>query len=314
MKSSASKIKMTSYEELFSGGNAMQPGGNGNVQEIPLSELFPFKNHPYKVLDDETMRDTVESIKVHGVIIPGIVRPRAEGGYELVAGHRRRHASELAGKATMPVIVRELDDDEATLVMVDSNIQRENLLPSEKAWAYKMKLDALKRKAGRPKKEGSVAGENNSGQVGQKLKGKTSVGLIAEESGESYKQVQRYIRLTELLPPLLQMTDDKKLSFNAAVELSYLSKEEQGQTIELMQKESIIPSLEQTRTLKKYSQEGKLDGNVIEVILSEQRQTQGHVTLKENKLKQYFPMDYTREQMEEVIYSLLATWKMRQKE
>lgn len=190
MKSAAKNIEVPTFDELFT---VSQPAGEKNIQEIALNELFPFKNHPFKVLDDQAMEDMVESIRAHGILVPGIARPRPEGGYELVAGHRRRHASGLAGKTTMPVIVRKLDDDEATLFMVDSNIQRENLLPSEKAWAYKMKLDAIRRKAGRP-------GKNNSGQVGQNLKGKASVEIVAENAGKSYKQVQRFIRLTELLP------------------------------------------------------------------------------------------------------------------
>ena len=222
--------------------------------------------------------------------------------YELVAGHRRRHASELAGRTTMPVIVRELDDDEATLFMVDSNIQRENLLPSEKAWAYKMKLDAIRRRAGRP-------GKGNSGQVGQNLKGKVSVEIVAENAGESYKQVQRYIRLTELLPQLLQMVDDRKLPFNPAVELSYLTKEEQEKLLIIIAKLSAVPSLEQARRLKKYSQEGQLSGIVMDAILSEECPIPVQVTLKNERLREYFPPSYTQKQIEEVIFSLLKTWK-----
>ncbi|MDE7224087.1 MAG: ParB/RepB/Spo0J family partition protein, partial [Acetatifactor sp.] len=209
MKSSARNIQMTSYDDLFSVGGSAETSGE-KVQEIALGELFPFKGHPFKVLDDEAMEEMVESIKLHGVLVPGIVRPRMEGGYELIAGHRRRHALELAGEMSMPVIIRELDDDEATIIMVNSNLQRENLLPSEKAWAYKMKLEAIRRKAGRPT-------GNNSGQVGQNLKGRFSVEIIAEETGESRKQVQRDIRLTELLAELLQMVDSKSLPFNPAV-------------------------------------------------------------------------------------------------
>lgn len=245
MKSSARNIQMTSYDDLFSVGDAAGTIGE-KVQKIALGELFPFKGHPFKVLDDEAMEEMVESIKLHGVLVPGIARPCAEGGYELLAGHRRRHALELAGETKMPVIIRELDDDESMLFMVDSNLQRENLLPSEKAWAYKMKLEAIRRKAGRP------AG-NNSGQVVQNLKRKFSVEIIVDESGENYKQVQRYIRLTELLAELLQMLDDKKLPFNPAVELSYLTKEEQRQLLGLMGELVAVPSLEQARRLKKYN-------------------------------------------------------------
>ena len=301
MKSSARNIQMTSYDDLFSVGDATGTTGE-KVQEIALGELFPFKGHPFKVMDDEAMEEMVESIRLHGVLVPGIVRPRGEGGYELLAGHRRRHALELAGGATMPVIIRELDDDEATLFMVDSNIQRENLLPSEKAWAYKMKLEAIRRKAGRPS-------GNNSGQVVQNLKRKLSVEIIADESGENYKQVQRYIRLTELLAEILQMVDDKKVPFNPAVELSYLTKEEQGQLLELMGRLAVIPSLEQARRLKKHSQEGKLNRDVMDAILTEERAAPVQVTLKKERLRQYFPQSYSQAQVEEVIFSLLETWK-----
>ncbi len=298
MKSSAKNIEMTSFDDLF----GAPPVGSGNIQEIALGDLFPFKNHPFKVLDDQTMEDMVESVREHGVLVPVIARPRAEGGYELIAGHRRRHASELAGKTTMPVIIRELDDDEAILFMVDSNIQRENLLPSEKAWAYKMKLDAIRRRAGRP-------GKGNSGQVGQNLKGKASVEIVAENAGESYKQVQRFIRLTELHPRFLQMVDDKKVPFNPAVELSYLTLAEQEVLLGVMEELSAVPSLEQAKRLKKYSQEGKLGVDVMDAILTEERPVPAQVTLKNDRLKKYFPKSYTPKQMEEVIFSLLETWK-----
>ena len=295
MKSSAKNIQVTKFDDLFSAGNPAEAGGSGNVQEIPLTELFPFKDHPFKVLDDDTMQDTVESIKIHGVLVPGIARPRAEGGYELIAGHRRRHASELAGKTTMPVIVRELDDDEAVLFMVDSNIQRENLFPSEKAWAYKMKLDALKHQGMK----------DTSRQVGEKY----SVDALSENSNDSARNIHRFIRLTELLPELLQMVDDKKLSFNPAVELSYLTREQQGELMEIMGELQAVPSLEQAKRLKKYSQEGKLDRNVMDAILTEERPAPVQVTLKNDRLQQYFPQTYTAKQMEEVIFSLLETWK-----
>lgn len=295
MKSSAKNIQVTKFDDLFSAGNPAEAGGSGNVQEIPLAELFPFKDHPFKVLDDETMQDTVESIRIHGVLVPGIARPRAEGGYELIAGHRRRHASELAGKTTMPVIVRELDDDEAVLFMVDSNIQRENLFPSEKAWAYKMKLDALKHQGVK----------DTSRQLGEKY----SVDALSENSNDSARNIHRFIRLTELLPELLQMVDDKKLSFNPAVELSYLTREQQGELMGIMGELQAVPSLEQAKRLKKYSQEGKLDRNVMDAILTEERPTPVQVTLKNDRLKQYFPQTYTTKQMEEVIFSLLETWK-----
>lgn len=300
MKSSAAKIQMTSYEELFETGDNADSSVE-KVLEIPLSDLYPFKNHPFKVLDDEAMQDTVESIKAHGVLVPGIARPRAEGGYELIAGHRRRHGSELAGKATMPVLVRDLDDDEATIIMVDSNIQRENLLPSEKAWAYKMKLDATRRKAGRPAK-------NNSRQVGENY----SVDILSENSNDSARNIHRFIRLTELISDLLQMADDKKLPFNPAVELSYLTQAEQEILLNLMTKLAVTPSLEQAKRLKKYSQDGKLDENVMDAILTEERPKAVQVTLKSDKLKQYFPKTYTPAQIEDIIFSLLETWKTEQ--
>ena len=295
MKSSAKNIQVTKFDDLFSAGNPAGAGRDGNVQEIPLTELFPFKDHPFKVLDDDTMQDTVESIKIHGVLVPGIARPRAEGGYELIAGHRRRHASELAGKTTMPVIVRELDDEEAVLFMVDSNIQRENLFPSEKAWAYKMKLDALKHQGVK----------DTSRQLGEKY----SVDALSENSNDSARNIHRFIRLTELLPELLQMVDDKKLPFNPAVELSYLTQEQQGELMEIMGELQAVPSLEQAKRLKKYSQEEKLDRNVMDAILTEERPAPVQVTLKNDRLKQYFPQTYTAKQMEEVIFSLLETWK-----
>lgn len=254
---SAKNIQLTSYDDLFS---VVDVGDKGEkIQEIVLDQLKPFQDHPFKVTDDEAMQEMVESIRKYGVLVPGIARVVSDGSYELIAGHRRRYASGLAGKETMPVLLRELDDDEATIIMVDSNLQRENLLPSEKAWAYRMKLEAIRRKAGRPSK-------NNSGQVGQNLKGQVSVQIVADGVGESCKQVQRYIRLTELIPVLLQMVDEKKISFNPAVEISYLVSEEQEQLVQVMEELSVTPSLEQSKRLKKYSQEGKLNINGIPII------------------------------------------------
>ncbi len=297
MKSSAKNIRMTSFDDLFSMGNPAETGGE-KVQEIALDDLFPFRDHPFKVLDDQTMHDTVESIKGHGVLVPGIARPRAEGGYELIAGHRRKRASELAGKVTMPVVIRELDDDEATLFMVDSNIQRENLLPSEKAWAYKMKLDALRHQGVK----------DTSRQLGEKY----SVDALSENSSDSARNIHRFIRLTELLPELLAMVDDKKLAFNPAVELSYLAKEEQGQLLELMGEMAVVPSLEQAKRLKKYSQEGKLGRDVMDAVLAQERPASVQVTLKSDRLRRYFPKTYTQKEMEEVIFSLLEAWKTKQ--
>ena len=294
MKRAAKNIQMTSFDDLFSIEKSTEAGGE-KIQELALSELFPFQNHPFKVLEDEAMLDMVESIRMHGVLVPGIARPRAEGGYELIAGHRRKHASELAGKTTMLVIVRELDDDEATLLMVDSNLQRENLLPSEKAWAYKMKLDALKHQG--------IKG--TSRQLGEKY----SVDTLSEHSNDSSRNIHRFICLTELIPALLQMVDEKKLPFNPAVEVSYLTKEEQKTLLEQMEKLEIVPSLEQAKRLKKYSKEGKLSVDVIEAIITEERPIPVQVTLKKERLRKYFPQSYTQKQMEEVIFSLLETWK-----
>lgn len=294
MKSSAKNIQMTSYEDLFQVSENSGPDGE-KVQNIALTELFPFRDHPFKVLDDEVMADTVESVKTHGVLIPGIARPRAEGGYELVSGHRRKRASELAGLETMPVIVREMDDDEAVLMMVDSNLQRENILPSEKAWAYRMKLEALKHQGVK----------DTSRQLGEKY----SIDTLSENSNDSARNIHRFIRLTELVPSMLQLVDDKKLLFNPAVELSYLAKGEQAKLSEKMAELSHVPSLEQAKRLRKFSQEGKLGEDVIEAILTEERKAPPQVTLKGERLRQYFSEEYTQKQIEDVIISLLETWK-----
>ncbi len=309
MKSSAKNIKLTSYDELFQPEAAREDDRHEKVTEIPLTELFPFKDHPFKVVDDEAMRDTAESIAKYGVLVPAIARPREEGGYELVAGHRRKRGCELAGKETMPVIVRELDDDAATIIMVDSNLQRESLLFSERAFAYKMKLEAMKRQAGRPSKE-------NATQVGQDLRGKYSVEILAEQSGESRNQIQRYIRLTELTPELLDMVDAKKIAFNPAVELSFLNKEEQVLLLDTMAKEEATPSLSQAQRLKKYSQEGKLSADVMDAIMSEEKKGElDKVTLTGDKIKKYFPKSYTPQQMEATIIKLLEGWaRKRQQE
>lgn len=278
-------IKLTSYDDLLSGENCER------VQEIKLTELHSFKNHPFKVKDDERMQETVESIQKYGVLVPALARQRMDGGYEILAGHRRHRASELAGKETMPVLVRNLDDDEAVVVMVDSNLQRENLLPSEKAWAYKMKLDALNH-------QGATCG-----QVGHK-----SRDAVAENAPDSGRQIQRYIRLTELLPYFLQMVDDKKLPFNVAVEVSYLTTAEQEMLFAAVVRLEIVPSLVQAARLKKYSQEEKLSEDVIDVILSEERPEPTQVTLKNDRLQKYFPKNYSSQQMEEVILNLLEKW------
>jgi ParB family chromosome partitioning protein len=277
--------------------------------ELPLAELHPFKKHPFRVVDDESMRDTAESIGKYGVLVPAIARPRAEGGYELVAGHRRKRGCELAGKETMPVIVRDLDDDAATIIMVDSNLQRDSLLPSERAFAYKLKLEAIKRQAGRPSKE-------NGDQVGHNSFGKRSVEIIAENAPDSRNQIQRYIRLTELIPDILEMVDTKKIAFNPAVELSYLKPEEQTLLLDAMDSEQATPSLSQAQRLKKFSQEGTLSVDVMRAIMSEEKKSElDKVTLPSDKLRKYFPKSYTPQQMEATIFKLLEQWqKKRQRE
>ena len=297
MKSSAKNIQMTSFEDLFQ--NSGNSGSDGEkVQETALTDLFPFREHPFKVLDDEAMSDMVESVKTYGILVPGIARPGTGGGYELVSGHRRKRAAELAGLETMPVIVREMDDDEAVLMMVDSNLQRENILPSEKAWAYRMKLEALKHQGVK----------DTSRQLGEKY----SIDALSENSNDSARNIHRFIRLTELVPSMLQLVDDKKLPFNPAVELSYLTKEEQVNLSEKMAGLSHVPSLEQAKRLRKFSQEGKLGEDVIEAILTEERKAPPQVTLKGDRLRQYFPVSYTQKQVEDVIFSLLETWKTGQ--
>lgn len=309
MKSSAKNINLTSVDDLFTTEESRIDDNREKVQEIPLSELYTFKDHPFKVIDNEAMFDTAESVKQYGVLVPAIARPRDEGGYELVAGHRRKRACELAELTTMPVIVRKLDDDAATIIMVDSNIQRESLLPSERAFAYKLKLNAMKRQAGRPSKE-------NGGQLDPNLPKGKSRDILAEQMGESAKQIQRYIRLTELIPALLDMVDEKKIAFNPAVELSYLKPEEQTQLMDAMDSEQATPSLSQTQRLKKYSQEGKLSLDVMTAIMSEEKKgEQDKVTLTGDKLRKYFPKSYTPQKMEETILKLLEGWyKKRQQQ
>ncbi len=304
MKNNGKNISLTSYDEIFQTEEARADDRREKVTEIPLSELHPFANHPFKVLDDAAMQDTAESIKEYGVLVPAIARPREGGGFELVSGHRRKRGCELAGLETMPVIVRNLDDDAATIIMVDSNIQRDNILPSERAFAYKMKLDAMKRQAGRPPKE-------NVSQVGTQ---KRSDQIMAEQMGESRNQIQRYIRLTELIPALLDMVDAKKIAFNPAVELSYLKPDEQEMLVNTMDYEQATPSLSQAQRLKKFSQEGRLNEDSMLAIMSEEKKPeQDKVTLSSDKLRKYFPKSYTPQQMEDTILKLLESWhKKRQ--
>ena len=298
MKSSAKNVKLASVDDLFSTEESRADEQREKVVEIPLTELHPFKNHPFKVKDDEAMMDTAESIRQYGVLVPAIARPDPNGGYELVAGHRRHHASEIAGKETMPVIVRDLDDDAATIIMVDSNLQREELLPSERAFAYKMKLEAMKRQAGRPSKE-------NCSQVGNDF-GKKSSEILAEQVGQSKNQIFRFIRLTELIPPLLDMVDEKKIALSPAYELSFLKPEEQAQLVETMDYEQATPSLSQAQRLKKFSQEGKLTEEVMLAIMSEEKKGElDRVTLTSETLRKYFPKSYTPQRMQETIIKLL---------
>ena len=299
MRSSASKIHLTPYDELFSGGEEDSSSGDG-VREIALSELHPFKSHPFKVLDDGQMQKLVDSIKENGVLSPAVVRPCSEGGYEIISGHRRKRACEMIGLKTMPAIIRKVDDDQAVISMVDSNLQRETLLPSERAFAYKMKLEAMKRQTGRPTKE-------NVSQVGTQ---KRSDQIVAEQVGESRNQIQRYIRLTELIPPLLDKVDNKKIAFNTAVELSYLKQDEQAALLNFI-KNGTIPTLSQAQRLKQFSREEKLNADTMEAILSESKAEPQKITIRREKLKKYFPPSYTSEQMENVIFNLLEEWKSK---
>ena len=276
---------------------------------LPLSELHDFPNHPFKVRDDEAMQETAESIRQYGVLVPAIVRPREDGGYEIIAGHRRRHGSELAGLSAMPCIVRQMDDDTATILMVDSNIQRENILPSERAQAYKMKLEAIRRKAGRPAKEAENLPEENCDQVGHNFDRKRSVEIVADEAGESKSQVQRYIRLTELSPELQQMVDEKKIGMTPAVEISYLKPEEQQMLLTAIDSEQATPSLSQAQRMKKLSRDGKLNDDTMLDIMMEQKKPEGYnVVLSADKLRKYFPRSYTPQKMEETILKLLDAW------
>ena len=276
---------------------------------LPLSELHDFPNHPFKVRDDEAMQETTESIRQYGVLVPAIVRPREDGGYEIIAGHRRKHGSELAGLQNLPCIVRQMDDDTATILMVDSNIQRENILPSERAQAYKMKLEAIRRKAGRPAKEAENLPEENCDQVGHNFDGKRSVEIVADEAGESKSQVQRYIRLTELTPELQQMVDEKKIGMTPAVEISYLKPEEQQMLLTAIDSEQATPSLSQAQRMKKLSREGKLNDDSMLDIMMEQKKPEGYnVVLSADKLRKYFPRSYTPQKMEETILKLLDAW------
>ena len=307
MKSSAKNIRLTSVDELFSTEESREDAQREKVVEIALSLLHPFQNHPFQVRDDQAMQETADSIREYGVLVPAIARPDPNGGYELIAGHRRYRASQLAGKETMPVIIRELDDDAATIIMVDSNLQRETLLPSERAFAYKMKLGAMKRQAGRPSK--------NSAQLGRNFDGKESREILAEQVGQSRNQISRYIRLTELIPELLELVDERKFALNPAYEISFLKKEEQINLLDAMESEQTTPSLSQAQRLKKFSQEGHLSLDVMRAILSEEKKSEvDRVTLTSDTLRKYFPKSYTPQRMQDTIIKLLEQWQRRQKE
>ena len=296
-------VSLKGADDIFSTEESRQEQQREQVQQIPIGELFPFKNHPFKVLDDESMQRTVESVEQYGVLSPLIARPRPEGGYEIISGHRRQHAAQLAGLDTLPVIVRNMDDDAAVLLMVDSNLQRENILPSERAFAYKMKLEAIKNQGARS--------DLTSGQIVQKSK--LSIERVAEDAGEGYKTVQRFIRLTNLVPELLDMVDEKKIAFNPAVELSYLDESQQRDFLEAMQDTQNAPSLSQAQRLKKLAQEGHFSYDVAFAVMGEEKKDElDKVVIKNDTLRKYFPRSYTPKQMEDTIIKLLEQWQRKQ--
>ena len=308
MKSSARKIELASVDDLFSTEESRQDAAREKVMDIPLTELFPFDGHPFSVKDDDAMKETVESVKEYGVLSPAIARPREGGGYELVSGHRRKRACELAGLETMPIIVRDLDRDAAIIVMVDSNLQRDTISPLEKAQAYKMKLEAIRRRSGERT-------DLTSAQVGQRLPSKTSRELLAENSPDSSSQIQRLIRLTELSPELQKMVEDKKIAMTPAVEISYLKPEEQALLVETIESEQATPSLSQAQRMKKMSQKGELNEDTMLSVMSEQKKPEvDRIVLTTDTLQKYFPRSYTPKKMEETIIGLLENWlKKRQR-
>ena len=303
-----SSIKLASVDDLFTTEESRAEQQREKVMDIPLSEISDLPNHPFKVKADEAMLEMADSVKQYGVLVPGLVRPKADGGYEMIAGHRRKKASELAGKETMPCIVREMDDDAAIIIMVDSNLQRESILPSEKAFAYKMKLEAIKRQGSRT--------DLTSAQVAQKLTNKTSRQIIAEQAGEGPHQISRYIRLTSLLPSILEMVDEKQIAFNPAVELSYLAENEQQDLYNTMQSEDCTPSLAQAQRMKKLSQDGRLNMDVIFSILTEEKPNQKEkFNIRRERIDRFFPSNFTEKQKEDLIVQLLESWyKKRQRE
>ena len=298
-------VSLKGADDIFSTEESRQEQQREQVQQIPIGELFPFKNHPFKVLDDESMQRTVESVEQYGVLSPLIARPRPEGGYEIISGHRRQHAAQLAGLETLPVIVRNMDDDAAVLLMVDSNLQRENILPSERAFAYKMKLEALKNQGARS--------DLTCGQIGHKLNGAKARDIVADESGDNARNVQRFIRLTNLVPELLDMVDEKKISFNPAVELSYLDEAQQRDFLEAMNDTQNAPSLSQAQRLKKLAQEGHFSYDVAFAVMGEEKKDElDKVVIKNDTLRKYFPRSYTPKQMEDTIIKLLDQWQRKQ--
>ena len=305
MPKNSLNVSLKGADDIFSTEESRQEQQREQVQQIPIGELFPFKDHPFKVLDDESMQRTVESVEQYGVLSPLIARPRPEGGYEIISGHRRQHAAQLAGLDALPVIVRQMDDDAAVLLMVDSNLQRENILPSERAFAYKMKLEALKNQGARS--------DLTCGQIGHKLNGAKARDIVADESGDNARNVQRFIRLTSLIPELLDMVDEKKIAFNPAVELSYLDESQQRDFLEAMNDTQNAPSLSQAQRLKKLAQEGHFSYDVAFAVMGEEKKDElDKVVIKNDTLRKYFPRSYTPKQMEDTIIKLLDQWQRKQ--
>jgi ParB family chromosome partitioning protein len=292
------RIQLKGLDSLF----GIDQEQTGQVLDVPIRELFPFQNHPFKVLDDEKMAQTVESVRENGILVPIMVRNRPEGGYEVISGHRRKHAAEIVGLETVPVIIRDLTDDEAVIAMVDANLQREEILPSEKAFAFKMKLQAVSRVKGRPKKEG---------QVVPNFQGMKSTEVVAEGTGESYKQIQRYIRLTELLPDLLEMVDNKKIKFNPAVELSYITPNEQYLLLEVMKEDDVVPSLSQAQQIKKLSQEKRCTKEALHALLAVASIKERNVVIKHEIIMQYFPAEASDAEIESLIVRLLDDYRKK---
>lgn len=305
MPKNSLNVSLKGADDIFSTEESRQEQQREQVQQIPIGELYPFKSHPFKVLDDESMQRTVESVEQYGVLSPLIARPRPEGGYEIISGHRRQHAAQLAGLDALPVIVRQMDDDAAVLLMVDSNLQRENILPSERAFAYKMKLEALKNQGARS--------DLTCGQFGHKLIGAKARDIVADESGDNARNVQRFIRLTSLIPELLDMVDEKKIAFNPAVELSYLDESQQRDFLEAMNDTQNAPSLSQAQRLKRLAQEGHFSYDVAFAVMGEEKKDElDKVVIKNDTLRKYFPRSYTPKQMEDTIIKLLDQWQRKQ--